>query len=65
MTKRREPPRTVKGKDIELRTSDGQRIDARGQALFTNPRPAPKEGTLARLVGKTPFGRAAKAITRD
>ena len=67
MTKRRrEPPRTVKGRDIELLESDGQRIPGSlGQLLFTNPRPQPTEGTLARLVGKTPFGKAAKVLRRD
>lgn len=65
MAKRREPPRTVKGRDIELHASDGQAVDIRAQIPFLHPPAAKKEGLLDRLVGKTPFGKAAKALKRD
>ena len=62
MTKRRAPARTVKGQDIELHASDGQRVDTRAQMPFTRAQPEPKPGTLGALMAKSPFARAAKAL---
>ena len=60
--RRREAPRTVKGKDIELYASDGQAVDVARQRAFTRPPEAPKESRVQRLVNQTPFGKAAKAL---
>jgi len=63
MAKRRNPPRTVKGKDIELLESDGRAVDTRSQVPFTPRQPAKDtEGTLGRLMGRTPFRKVAKVL---
>lgn len=60
---RRSPPPTVKGQDIELLESDGQRVPEIA-AGFLPPKGGKKdEGVLERIVNKTPFGKAARALT--
>jgi uncharacterized protein YdaT len=63
LRKSREAPRTVKGQDIELFAHDGQAVDTAAQAPFTQtPKPTKKDDAVERVVNKTPFGKAAKAL---
>lgn len=59
---RRSPPPTVKGQDIELLESDGQRVPEIAAGFLPPKGEGKKEGTLERLVNKTPFGKAAKVL---
>jgi hypothetical protein len=60
---RRSPPPTVKGQDIELLESDGQRVpEIAAGFLPSKSEGKQKEGVLERIVNKTPFGKAAKAL---
>lgn len=59
---RKVPPPTVKGQDIELLESDGQRVPGIAAGFLPAKDGKKKEGPLERLVNKTPFGKAAKVL---
>ena len=66
--KRRTPPKSVKGRDVELYAEDGQRVDAEAQRAFTPHAPKkkaePPKWWWERLRDGTPYEKAAKTLKK-
>ena len=66
--KRRTPPKSVKGRDVELYAKDGQRVDTEAQRAFTPQAPKkkaePPKSWWERLRDDTPYEKAAKALKK-